>query len=235
MKILMPKIQKTRTTAVSKRRTAAPKARRTPTLRLQKNVVPKEVYVPMHYGDYWPLDCAASTWTSNTFRLNSIFDPDATGAGGQPAGYDQYTQMYLSYRVRAVDIELRAVNSCAQNVLLLGLAYAPGYTTPSTGTTVQQIVYEGDSDLVLRGFMSPSTVQGSSCVVRKHITMKQILGPVADMQDAQSAFGDNPTVVASMMVAICNFNGTTVGATAGVIVRITYYTELYGYDIPAED
>lgn len=36
---------------------------------------------------------------TNAFRLNSLFDPDQTGLGHQPYGYDQLAQLYNRYRV----------------------------------------------------------------------------------------------------------------------------------------
>lgn len=40
------------------------------------------------------------------FNLNSLFDPDRTGAGHQPMGYDQLTPLYNKYRVYSVDYDI---------------------------------------------------------------------------------------------------------------------------------
>lgn len=39
-----------------------------------------------------------------TFRMNSLFDPDFTGIGHQPAGYDQITPFYNSWIVTGVKV-----------------------------------------------------------------------------------------------------------------------------------
>lgn len=41
-----------------------------------------------------------------SFRLNAPFDPDFTGTGHQPYGYDQLTPFYNKCMVTAVDIEV---------------------------------------------------------------------------------------------------------------------------------
>lgn len=63
--------------------------------------------------------CESFTITTNTatstglykFNLNSIYDPDRTGVGHQPYGFDQYAQLYNRYRVISTSYSLHAVNS----------------------------------------------------------------------------------------------------------------------------
>lgn len=40
--------------------------------------------------------------------MNSVFDPDYTGGGHQPQGFDEYSALYDSYRVNYVDVEIQA-------------------------------------------------------------------------------------------------------------------------------
>lgn len=41
-----------------------------------------------------------------TFRASSCFDPDLSGTGAQPVGFDEYSIVYGRYRVRACKIEV---------------------------------------------------------------------------------------------------------------------------------
>lgn len=58
----------------------------------------------------------ALTLTSTTaevfyqFNLNSIFDPDRTGIGGQPLARDTFALLYTRYRVDRCDYEITVVN-----------------------------------------------------------------------------------------------------------------------------
>lgn len=45
------------------------------------------------------------------FNLNSIYDPNLTGVGHQPYGYDQLADLYNRYRVYRVDYAISAYNS----------------------------------------------------------------------------------------------------------------------------
>lgn len=51
---------------------------------------------------------AAAVLTNQSWSMNSVFDPDYTGGGHQPQGFDEYAALYDSYRVNYVDVELMA-------------------------------------------------------------------------------------------------------------------------------
>jgi hypothetical protein len=44
------------------------------------------------------------------FSGNSVYDPNATGTGHQPRGFDQYGALYEKYRVLSSQITVRAIN-----------------------------------------------------------------------------------------------------------------------------
>ncbi len=45
------------------------------------------------------LSTSGLNYAENIFRLNSCFDPDFSGAGAQPLGFDQWAAFYQRYRV----------------------------------------------------------------------------------------------------------------------------------------
>lgn len=49
------------------------------------------------------------------FTGNGLFDPNVTGTGGQPAGYDQWANFYTKYLVLGSKIKLTVVNNSATN------------------------------------------------------------------------------------------------------------------------
>jgi hypothetical protein len=66
------------------------------------------------YEDYRTIT-SSSGIGEYVYRLNSLFDPDFTGVGGQPPGFDQWKLLYGVYRVLAcqVDIEVADENGFA--------------------------------------------------------------------------------------------------------------------------
>lgn len=62
----------------------------------------KNVILPYHM-EY--VTSVGSTITSQTFNSANAHDPDYTGTGHQPRGWDQYKAFYKSYRVTACSIK----------------------------------------------------------------------------------------------------------------------------------
>lgn len=61
-----------------------------------RNIQTPNVVVKLRYFDHYSLVLGA---LSQTFRLNSVYDPDYTNAGHQPYGFDQMAGLYSFYRV----------------------------------------------------------------------------------------------------------------------------------------
>jgi len=54
-----------------------------------------------------------------TFRLNSLYDPDETGAGTQPVGFDEIMAIYEYYRVEKVRCHIEAVNAGSAAIIAI--------------------------------------------------------------------------------------------------------------------
>lgn len=91
----------------------------------------KSTYIPdvmplkLVYSDYRVL-VASSNQAEYVYRANSVFDPDFTGVGGQPDGFDMWNDLYQNYRVVAVGIDVQAQsNGSASYSGLLAVAVTP--------------------------------------------------------------------------------------------------------------
>lgn len=60
---------------------------------------------------YGLTEAAAGAGAFNSFRINSIYDPDFTGAGSSALGYSTYSYLYGRYRVLRVRVILRFVDN----------------------------------------------------------------------------------------------------------------------------
>lgn len=73
--------------------------------------------------------CAALVWT-----MNGLYDPDISGIGHQPAGFDQFSVMYNEYNVRKAYIKVHFANTDTSNHQVVGIAITTqsgAYTTPN--------------------------------------------------------------------------------------------------------
>jgi len=91
--------------------------------------LPLTLYKSIEWPDVFPVklkydDFRAVTASVNqgiyVYRINSIFDPDFTGVGGQPGGFDQLKALYGRYRVMAfkykVELEVITASDAASLV-----------------------------------------------------------------------------------------------------------------------
>ncbi len=90
--------------------------------------LPDSTCVKLVYSDFRAV-VAASSQGFYIYRANSLFDPDFTGVGGQPIGYDQWKVLYQKYRVIAVGIEVEAVSNTDGGVGLLAVGPSSLSTT----------------------------------------------------------------------------------------------------------
>lgn len=76
------------------------------------NINPNQGLVPISYTytakyvEQVSFSIVAGVAFAYQFNLNSIFDPNFTGAGHQPMGHDQIEQLYTKYRVNSVRYEV---------------------------------------------------------------------------------------------------------------------------------
>lgn len=84
----------------------------------------------MKYCDAFFTNVVAGAVSDQNFRANSLFDPDRTGVGHQPRGYDQITPMYNRYRVDSLKWTVKfAAANLAYNCCVALVNGAQTYTT----------------------------------------------------------------------------------------------------------
>lgn len=129
----------------------------------------------MRYHDIISLNPGVGTTSLHLFRANSVFDPDETGVGHQPAGFDQWAARYTHYTVLGAKITVRPVNS--QNIsLVTGGWYGVILTSDAAslaGFTPNTIIENGNGKWNTAGdFENSSKMRGlrSYYSARKHFS-----------------------------------------------------------------
>lgn len=83
-------------------------------------IVPSSQTVHLRWTQVNFFNPGAGTAATQVYRANSLFDPDVTGVGDQPPGFDQWGQFYSVYTVVSSKIKLELVPS------LGNVAVSPG-------------------------------------------------------------------------------------------------------------
>lgn len=80
---------------------------------LARQPFPKSFVTKHRYVQTFTLDPGISVPATQLFRCLNIFDPDYTGTGHQPLGYDQMTPIYDHYNVLGAKIKVKAMSAAA--------------------------------------------------------------------------------------------------------------------------
>lgn len=75
-------------------------------------------------------EAAAGSGASQSFAINNVFDPDFSGVGAQPLGFDQFAQFYGRYRVTRIMIEASFANS-STSPIVVGMYASAQSTLPA--------------------------------------------------------------------------------------------------------
>ncbi len=73
--------------------------RRAKSLAMLRYVTPNKHLVKLRYSQTLSLNASAGLATANVFSANGLYDPDTTGVGHQPIGFDEWMGLYNHYTV----------------------------------------------------------------------------------------------------------------------------------------
>lgn len=93
----------------------------------------------LRYCDTISLNAGLAQAAHHVFRANDCYDPDQTGVGHQPRGYDQYVAMYARWFVRKSKITVHA-GSSQYSVVGVSVTTLPNTSLSLLDQTEQAVV-----------------------------------------------------------------------------------------------
>lgn len=179
------------------------------------------------YVEYCDLDPAAGTIAVHRYRVNSLFDPDYTGVGGQPMYRDQMAELYNNYvvdgsRIRVTFLPIDSMGQAVDlhDIPVLAITKDDDTTSP---TTMQAVMEQGTVNQKYKVIKSDATptIISLSWSLRKSQGVTDIMNPdwIADV-------GGNPTKHPHFRVAYGNLAGTNVYACR-LLIELTYHAVWY--------
>lgn len=191
-----------------------PNNRRINQMSIPRIILPDRVFVELSYSD--TAGYSTSAFADYIYRLNSIWDPDFTGTGTQPIGYNFWTAGYSRYRVWRAIVTLDFNNT--ENDLVLGVAGMLATNNATALTATPTLIGNPFHKYKLT---SPS---GNSMRLRMDLWLPQITGQ-SDIQyegntNTQSNFNASP----GEFIMLHNYYGITSGGTidGARIISIRY-------------
>jgi hypothetical protein len=104
--------------------------------------------------------------SSYIWRLNSLFDPDYSGTGHQPLGFDQWAAFYGSYTVTKCDWELQIVGD--QTPAAFRAVVAVSKSPAAVATDIDEAIENGGDLRLLGAYKVPvsGVVKGTTHIGR---------------------------------------------------------------------
>jgi hypothetical protein len=162
--------------------------------------------------------------SQSTFRLNSIFDPDAAVGGHQPYGYDQLAALYNRYRVLKTRWKVTFGNQAGgfdTLVLPINGALAASVADAATFQTASENPYAKPK--VQGGGGAPTVIHTGMMALNKLGGVK--LSEYLDDDRFEAQIGANPAEVINLLV--CTYNPTASTITATFVVELWYEVDLH--------
>lgn len=190
--------------------------------------VPSSRSITMTYSNAYSIaEGAAGAGVAYFFRLNSVYDPDATGVGTTPMGYANWAALFLNYKVRKCTVRVQGTATAASGSLLnVTLMPVPGQAVIPANKFAWRTIHGAQFKTI-----SPQANGGRNMVdfVNTYdiakvagITKQQF---DSDM-DFSGAVGSNPARMMYLGVGIDSVGSGTLG-TLVFSIQITYLVEWF--------
>lgn len=156
-----------------------------------------------------------------TWAINSLYDPNQTGGGHQPYGYDQMCLFFGRYCVYGAKFEFVVTEPSQAGLIFLTEAQSSNSSSSLTSMYIDQI---REQQRCRSLYLDPTSKTMGRTLNTYWVSKVEKVKKSKVMSDDQysSHNNTNPTLVPMVHVALCNDKDTTV-ATVVVHVKIQYY------------
>jgi hypothetical protein len=185
----------------------------------------------MAYGGSYPLAGGANLYAGQVFRMNGMYDPDETGGGHQPRGFDQLvssTGPYTKFTVTRCEVTVVFKNGTADSAIVGILAGNYAVATDDVDTITE--AFER-SNIVWKSVM-PTGQTGQNAQLSASYDVAQFMGRPNILYDSDLAGSSaaDPADQAHVMVFIVTH---TVAPSAYADVQLKYTAVLHARATPS--
>jgi len=161
-----------------------------------------------YYATVNALTSGAGTAASYVFSANGLYDPDVSGTGGQPMGFDQAMLFYNHYTVHSSRIRAIVLSN---NVSLRCIAALSVSGSSTAVTAYENLVENGDITLQLLNYAGAT---GSVATLRRGLNVAkfQAVRQVLDDPNMRGDVTANPVEQAYFHISVWNPTSISVAA-----------------------
>ncbi len=176
----------------------------------------------IQYTDEFDINLTSGSLSTYVFNSNGLYDPDQTGTGHQPLGFDQYAVMYNRYRVLRVSYNVNFGTIASTGAAVRAtVAHNNGSTIPS-----RPAIFElaNSKQGVIGPYGQALNLKGTFDLTKLNAAPRVYL-----IDDRYSALvTGNPAEVMYIILGLY----PNVTASCRVTVKFIYHVEFYDVDTP---
>lgn len=190
--------------------------------RVPRQAFPERALTKLKYVSQTSLNPGLTLPAIHMFSANNIFDPDFTGVGHQPLGYDQYAALYEQYHVRQAYAKVTFMaadndDAGSKNAVLCTLTLK---NDPNEARSHVAIMEDPDSTTGCLHGDGPGTI-----VLTKFYSEKNMF-PNDKRHNTHSDINSGPPEQTYFELVTKGNFGTDAGSI-NILVEITYMVEFY--------
>ncbi len=152
------------------------------------------------------------------FRANGMFDPDQSGTGHQPLGFDQYMLLYDHYKVISSSIQVKALNNVSESSTNQTIMSIQLDDDTSTNTNIENMIEQGLTTWRVLGAGSSFTPK----TLKKNFNSNRYFSNQKDAVTLIGSASADPTEVALFNVSSAALNATADPGITSLLIVIDY-------------
>lgn len=159
--------------------------------------MPKQRRAFLRYCEQINITSTAGALATNVFRANGVFDPNHTGIGHQPMGFDQWAGLFNHYIVvgSKISIAMTSADTSNTNPSVFGVYLTDSTTVPYTDWTEFKEAKKG-SQRTVQGGRTSTPRCGTKFSAKKFYN-------VTDIKDNVARLGASITATPSEQALYC--------------------------------
>lgn len=224
----MPRRRKRRTFKRSRKRRRTTRRRkrrrrnRGPSLRRMPLLFPDRLMVKLPYQG----NIAFTSGIGEQFyrwNTNSLFDPENTGVGHQPLGFDQWKLFYAIYKVHACTVKIKMINNMPVNNVDVVFVWSP-----TTNIDTYVLTEEWQEQPYSTNYILPRQGSGSTKgFYKRHFHLSKIQGEKLNHQEYEAQTTASPAKLSFFYIWCKETFGASVTLDVEFNVRMTFFAEFY--------
>jgi len=190
---------------------------------------PQRTFRKMIYEEFltYQIGVVSTFGVENVWRLNSLFDPNLTGIGHQPYGYDQMTGQYRAYKVTRVDVSVEFMDPSADGLMGAALITEPSDPSVLFGASINAMMEKPNCHVVNVNDTGEQKVHFA-----RSFTISELTGITANQLDANitdytASTVASPVTVPKIHIAVASLDGAATTPTIRARIKLVYHAQFW--------